>query len=64
MNEVQQIVQRLVKLGFSFSQIAEATDKRVSERTIRRYFHGEVEPRQSYNIEVLRSILEKAETPQ
>ena len=60
MNEVQTIVQTLVRMGFSFSQIAEATDNRVSERTIRRYFKGEVEPRQSHNIKVLQQILDKA----
>ena len=53
---VQEIVRELIKMGLSFAQIAEKTDKRVSERTIRRYYHGEVEPRQSHNVVVLQSI--------
>ena len=57
MTDVQQIVRSLIALGLSFAQIAELTDKRVSERTIRRYYKGEVSPRQSHNIIVLQQIL-------
>jgi hypothetical protein len=53
----QEIVQNLIRLGLSFAEIAEKTDNRVSERTIRRYYNGEVEPRQSHNVVVLQQIL-------
>ena len=54
---VQQIVQELITMGLSFAQIAERTDNRVSERTIRRYYNGEVSPRQTHNVTVLQLIL-------
>ncbi len=53
----QEIVQDLIRLGLSFADIAKKTDNRVSERTIRRYYNGEVEPRQSHNVVVLQQIL-------
>jgi len=53
----QEIVQNLIRLGLSFAEIAKRTDNRVSERTIRRYYNGEVEPRQSHNVVVLQQIL-------
>jgi hypothetical protein len=55
----QEIVQELIGLGLSFAEIAEKTDKRVSERTIRRYYNGEAEPRQPHNLVVLEQLLTK-----
>ena len=57
MNEAQTLVRTLIRLGLSFSEIAKRTDDRVSERTIRRYYHGEVHPRQSSVVKVLQRII-------
>jgi len=61
---VQQTVQELIKMGLSFAQIAKRTDNRVSERTIRRYYKGEVSPRQTHNITVLQQILAEEKAKQ